>query len=346
MKRKVLLFGGGRIVHKHIEALNQIGNVQIKVVEKCDQKRLKLSEQYKIAVHKTLESALSDFYPDVIVILTESGKHYLDIISLYKYSKVLLVEKPVCLNVNEANLIRSELKEKIKDIYVVHQNRLNRPVQLCKRLVEEGNLGKVTNVIVNLLWCRNDSYYNQAAWRGTKALDGGVLTNQAVHHLDLVRYLFGEVKTVSAISTTALVDIEAEDSISCSLLLQNDVLVSLHATTATRPYDLEASIKVLGSSGFLEIGGTAANELVNYFEDASDLEKFSEDISSVYGNGHLRTYENLFQYLESGDNLELTAFSDAVETVKVLNAIYSAASEKRSISVDAHSGVSEIGYLR
>src|SRR5690606_4460771 len=99
------------------------------------------------------------------------------------------------------------------------------------------------------------------AWRGTWALDGGVLTNQASHHVDLLEWMMGEVESVFAMSRTALVDIEAEDTAVVLLRFKSGALGVIEATTAVRPKDLEGSLSLLGESGSVEIGGFAVNQM-------------------------------------------------------------------------------------
>ena len=65
---------------------------------------------------------------------------------------------------------------------------------------------------VRVRWCRDDAYYQQDAWRGTWAHDGGVLANQASHHVDMLEWMMGDVETVYAVAQTALVDVEVEDT--------------------------------------------------------------------------------------------------------------------------------------
>ena len=116
-------------------------------------------------------------------------------------------------------------------------------------------------VNVRVRWCRPDRYYNLAAWRGTFSQDGGALTNQGIHHVDLIRYLFGEVDSVSATMKTLGSKIEVEDSVVATFNLKNGAIGSLEITTAARPIDYEASISVLCSKGMSQIGGLAVNEL-------------------------------------------------------------------------------------
>ena len=73
-------------------------------------------------------------------------------------------------------------------------------------------------------WCRPQRYYDQDSWRGTWAYDGGVLSNQASHHVDLLEWMMGDVESVFAKSTTALVNIEAEDTAVVALKFKNGAL--------------------------------------------------------------------------------------------------------------------------
>src|SRR5207253_5618993 len=102
---------------------------------------------------------------------------------------------------------------------------------------------------------------DQDKWRGTWAMDGGVLSNQASHHIDLLEWIFGDVDTVFAKTSTALARIETEDTAVATLRFANGALGIIEATTATRPRDLEGSISVLGEGGTVEIAGFAVNEM-------------------------------------------------------------------------------------
>ena len=81
-----------------------------------------------------------------------------------------------------------------------------------------------------------------SVWRGTFSHDGGALTNQGIHHIDLLRYLNGEIKSVRAIMRTLGSKIEVEDTVLATLTFQNGSVGNLEITTAARPDDFEASI--------------------------------------------------------------------------------------------------------
>jgi predicted dehydrogenase len=154
-----------------------------------------------------------------------------------------------------------------------------------------------------------------------------VLTNQASHHVDLLEWMMGEVDSVFALSRTALVNIEAEDTAVVVLRFRNGALGVIEATTAVRPKDLEGSISVLGECGSVEIGGFAVNKMKtwNFVEsrDGDDevLEKYSVNPPSVYGFGHQAYYEHVVDCIKN-DRRHLVDGLEGRKSLELINAIY------------------------
>ena len=148
-------------------------------------------------------------------------------------------------------------------------------------------------------WSRNQDYYDQDKWRGTWNLDGGVLTNQASHHIDMLVWIMGDVASVFAKANTSLVNIETEDTAVVTLKFKNGALGIIEATTATRPNNLEGSISILGEKGSVVISGFAVNKMQTWaFEqkeegDEDVLDKYSVNPPNVYGFGHQAYYQNV-----------------------------------------------------
>ena len=219
-------------------------------------------------------------------------------------------------------------------LFVVQQNRFNMPVVKLREALNAGRFGKLVLGTVRVRWCRPQSYYDQDAWRGTWAMDGGVLTNQASHHVDMLEWMMGDVISVFAMSTTALVNIEVEDTAVVTLRFANGALGVIEATTATRPKDLEGSLSILGEGGTVVIGGFAVNEMKTWQfvepqpGDEDVLTKYSVNPPNVYGFGHQAYYEHvvdcilnnrqqLIDGLEGRKSLELiSAIYESIETGK------------------------------
>ena len=275
---------------------------------------------------------MTDADVDVVVILTESGRHAEHTCALAKYGKHIVVEKPMALSLDDADaMIRVCDLAGIKS-FVVKQNRFNVPVVQLRKALEQGRFGKLVLGTVRVRWSRDQKYYDQDSWRGTWALDGGVLTNQASHHVDLLEWMMGDVESVYAMTTTALVNIESEDTAVVALRFRNGALGVIEATTAVRPKDLEGSVSVLGEGGSVEIGGFAVNQMKIWqftqptAGDEDVIAKYSVNPPNVYGFGHQAYYEHvvdcilnrktqLVDGLQGRKSLELiSAIYESVET--------------------------------
>jgi UDP-N-acetyl-2-amino-2-deoxyglucuronate dehydrogenase len=183
-------------------------------------------------------------------------------------------------------------------------------------------LGRVQIISVRVRWCRPQKYYDLSPWRGTYSMDGGSLTNQGIHHLDLLKQLGGNVKRVISTHKTLGVDIEVEDTGVALVEFENGALGTIEITTAARPIDYEASISIVGDKGLAEIGGVAVNELRIYTPDPNSCKIFSEDFSgNVYGNGHEKIYKDIFESMVS-DKQYPTNFEDVYSTIKLLDNLY------------------------
>lgn len=296
------LVGCGRIAKRHSELLghNQIDNASLVAV--CDideEKAKKIGEQFNVPYYTDMDEMMQKESIDVVSVLTESGYHAKHVINLAKYGKHIVVEKPMALTLDDADAMIRACDENSCKLFVVKQNRFNVPVVKLREAMDEKRFGKLVLGTIRVRWCRDQNYYDQAWWRGRWDMDGGVLTNQASHHVDLLEYMMGDVESVFAKSTTALVNIEAEDTAIVTLKFRNGALGIIEATTAVRPKDLEGSISILGETGTVEIGGFAVNKMVHWNfthkKDGDDevMEKYSVNPPNVYGFGHQAYYEHV-----------------------------------------------------
>ena len=332
---KFALVGCGRIAKRHSEllGLGQIPNATLSAVCDIDEaKTQKLASQFGVPAFTDMHRMMTDADVDVVVILTESGRHAEHTCALAKYGKHIVVEKPMALSLDDADaMIRVCDLAGIK-LFVVKQNRFNVPVVQLRKALEQGRFGKLVLGTVRVRWSRDQKYYDQDSWRGTWALDGGVLTNQASHHVDLLEWMMGDVESVYAMTTTALVNIESEDTAVVALRFRNGALGVIEATTAVRPKDLEGSVSVLGEGGSVEIGGFAVNQMKIWqftqptAGDEDVIAKYSVNPPNVYGFGHQAYYEHvvdcilnrktqLVDGLQGRKSLELiSAIYESVET--------------------------------
>ena len=336
---KFVLVGCGRIAKRHSEllGLGQINNA--KLVAVCDvveKKAKKIGEQFSVPYYADMDKMMSSEEVDIVVVLTPSGLHAEHVVNLAKYGKHIMVEKPMALTVKDADSMIYACDENNIKLFIIKQNRFNVPVVKLREALDDGRFGKLVLGTVRVRWARHQAYYDQDAWRGTWAMDGGVLTNQASHHVDMLEWMMGDVESVFAKMTTALADVETEDTAIVTVKFKSGALGIIEATTATRPKNLEGSISVLGENGTVVVSGVAVNEMQTWvFEDEQDgdadvLEKFSVNPPNVYGFGHQAYYEHVVNCLIS-NSANLVDGLQGRKSIELISAIYESAETSKEV---------------
>jgi UDP-N-acetyl-2-amino-2-deoxyglucuronate dehydrogenase len=335
------LVGCGRISKRHLDllGLGKISNARLGAV--CDVVEARAAAAggaYSVPYYTDMHRMMRSETIDAVAVLTESGRHAEHVIALAPYKKHIMVEKPMALTLSDADrMIRACDQAGIK-LFVVKQNRFNVPVVKLREALEAGRFGRLVLGTVRVRWCRTQAYYDQDSWRGTWAMDGGVLANQASHHVDMLEWMMGDVDSVFAISATALVNIEAEDTAVVTLRFRNGALGVIEATTATRPKDLEGSISILGEHGSVEIAGFAVNRLRTWNftrplpGDDEVLEKYSVNPPDVYGFGHHAYYEHVVKCILH-DQRHLVDGLEGRRSLELITAIYESIETERPVQL-------------
>jgi len=342
-KIKFGLVGCGRISKKHIEVLTNLKNAELVAV--CDVIKSKaelIGKKLNINYYDSYdEMLLNEKSIEVINVLVPSGLHAevgIDIAK--KYKKHLVIEKPMALKLEDADELISVCNENNLKLFVVQQNRYNLPVVKLKEALNNKKFGKIVMGTVRVRWCRRQDYYDQDDWRGTWKYDGGVLTNQASHHIDLLQWLLGPVESVIAKTTTALNDIETEDTAAVILKFKSGALGIVEATTCTRPKDSEGSVSILGEKGTVEIGGFAVNKMKTWLFENEDeetskqiIEKFQQNPPNVYGYGHIEYLKNVVNSILNNTSIPVDGI-EGRKSLELINAIYESVETGKEVFIN------------
>jgi predicted dehydrogenase len=348
---KIALIGCGRIAGHHCKAIAEVDGVMLAAV--CDLEIDKADVYAKEHGVPAFTNYRDMFFEvpdiDIVAVITPSGMHLEHGLEMLgDYAKHVIMEKPTFMRPSDLSLAYEAADAAGLQIFPVFQNRHNKAVRRVKQAIEAGELGEVRIVSVRVRWCRSQRYYDMAPWRGTYSHDGGALTNQSIHHVDLIRYLGGEVKRANATMRTLGADIEVEDTVAATIQFEGDAVGVIEATTAARPDDFEASLSIVGSEGLAQIGGIAVNELQEFTPDPAACAANSEDFQgikgagAVYGHGHGLMYRDIVSFFRDATPYPVSR-EDCLSTLKLLHAFYRSDEAGGWVDVDSDQQSERLG---
>lgn len=328
---KYALIGCGRIAVNHVKAVVNNG---LEFVAACDIElenidilfdKTDYKDRDKVARYADYKEMIKE-HPEIelIAIATSSGPHAEIALYSIDHGINLIIEKPMAMNIADANEIIRRSEEKGVKVSACHQNRFNVAVQQMRKAVEAGRFGKISHGSINVRWNRNKGYYDQAPWRGTWAEDGGCLMNQCIHGIDLLRWMMGnEVDTVYGVTRQQQHPyLEAEDVGMAVVQFKNGAIATIEGTTNVYPKNLEETLYLFGENGTVKIGGTSTNNIdVWDFADESESDQqnkgLQEQTSNVYGNGHTSLYADVIEAIKEDRKpyVDATAGRNALEMI-------------------------------
>ena len=335
------IIGCGRIGERHAKLLGSklINNASLVAV--CDvneEKSKNFGELYDVPYFTDLHKMMENQEINVVSVLTPSGLHAKHVIELSKYACDIVVEKPMALKYLDAKKMIQKCSENKSRLFVVKQNRFNKPILKLREAIDKNFFGKIVLATIRVRWARDQEYYNQNEWRGTWKYDGGVISNQASHHVDMLDWMVGDVESLNAKINKSLVNIEAEDTAICNLKFKSGALGVIEATNCARPKNLEGSISILGENGAVVVSGMSMNKLETwtFSDERLNLEMndlYNENPPDVYGYGHKMYYDHVVDCILNNKNSFLSG-EHGSRSVKLINAIYESAVNLREVYLD------------
>jgi predicted dehydrogenase len=258
---RCVVFGFGHIGRRHVSILMTHKSLELVAIADL-RPSLKDLDVYPDGIpFFTSASDLlqSEVQADAAIIALPNGLHTDIAIQCLQKGWHVLIEKPMGLRAADCQAVLDMSARMNKQVFVVKQNRYSPQVKWLKDLVSSGKLGQISVLQINCYWNRDDRYYKQEGntWRGTADLDGGVLFTQFSHFIDILYWIFGEVRVLHAsmANRTHAETTPFPDSGSVQFLLSDGGLGSLQFTTSVWDRNLESSITVIGEKGSVKLGG-------------------------------------------------------------------------------------------
>jgi len=326
--------GFGHIGRRHATIANEFPNAKVVAVvdSNPDAETHELFPKGAIFFN-TIEAFLeAKLTVDVVNIATPNGYHCPYAVKCLDHGFHVVMEKPMGLSKSECEEVIFKALQVSKQVFVVKQNRYSPPSKWLKQVVSDKTLGDILMVQVNCYWNRDDRYYKQGGWKGTKALDGGSLYTQFSHFIDIMYWVFGDIKNIKSsfhnFTHEALT--EFEDSGLVQFEFVNSGMGCINFSTSVWDKNLESSIQVIGSKGSLKIGGQYMNEIEychieNYIMPSLPPTNPPNDYGPFKGSAanHHYVIENVVNTLNGTDTITANAL-EGMKVVDIIERIYKA----------------------
>lgn len=334
------LIGGGNITETHARATRAISGVEIAAFYGTNAEKIAgLCREYGGEQYLDFEEFLAHRPMDMVMIGSPSGLHGAHGIAAVQRGLHVLTEKPIEISVERADALIEAAERSGVKLGVMFQDRVKPGIRLLREWICDGVIGKPLLVDARVKWYRPPEYYTGSRWRGTLALDGGgALINQAVHTVDLLLWLLGDVVRVQSCMATALHRIEGEDSAVATLEFANGALGTFHATTAAYP-GYPRRIEITGTEGtvILEHDRVLAADLRSVPENigasisADENQSASSAVVSDF-RGHQALLEDFIRAIEQ-DTDPVCNGRQGRRSIALVEAIYRAARTGSAVSL-------------
>jgi UDP-N-acetyl-2-amino-2-deoxyglucuronate dehydrogenase len=337
-KIKFAVVGQGHIGKRHAEMIRR--HPEAELIAVCDilsKEQAGLSDITEKYYHSVNEMLVAHPEIDVVNIATPNGLHAEHSLLALEHQKHIVCEKPMALTKQDCEAIIFKALQMHKQVFCVMQNRYSPPSEWIKKIVEEKTLGDIYMVQLNCYWNRDDRYYKKGNWKGSQQLDGGTLFTQFSHFIDIMYWLFGDIKNIQARFNdfTHAHSTEFEDSGFVNFEFINGGMGSINYSTAVWDTNLESSITVIGSKGSVKIGGQYMNEveychIKDYTMPTLAPTNPGNDYGAYKGSAanHHYIIENVVDVL-MGRNTITTNALEGLKVVEMIERIYSLRSENR-----------------
>ena len=316
-----------------------------RLIAVCDLLHEKLQAAEKrypgVLTYESFDEMLKNPDIEIVSIALPSAMHAEFAVRAMDAGKHVLVEKPLDITPEAAQKIEDARIRTGKRAGVVHQNRNNICMKPMKEAIESGRIGSLILGIFEVIWYRTQDYYDNGGWRGTWEMDGGgSLMNQAVHTVDLMQWLMGDVESVSSVMGIYNHKIATEDMTTSVVRFKSGAAATFVSTTCAYP-GLGTYLKVYGSKGSMEAND--GNLTLWKFADAPEseetdmLERYNRTSGAVANDptlvlGHLWIVEDMIDAVYFDRDPQILP-SEGIKSVKIVNAIYESARTGRTVYI-------------
>ena len=322
----VSIIGLGNALQPHARALVDLKDrARVVWAAASSETRLKdVADRYGFPTTTDVARAVEDAAVDAVIVLTPANAHLPICEAAFAAGKHVFCEKPLEVSVDRGERLIAAGRRANRKLGICLQHRFRPGGQRLREILQSGALGDIQAATMMVPWWRPQSYYDEPG-RGVLARDGGgVLITQAIHSLDLFRWLVGIQRVEAAqVRTTALHRMETEDFASALVRLGNGAPGTIIATVAAYPGGPEW-IHIIGSNGTarIERGGLQVSLLDGNVETIADTSGSGSGASvmAFSHDAHRATISDFLDAIEQGRDPAIPG-EEALATQRVIDDI-------------------------
>ncbi len=328
---KFAVIGQGHIGKRHAEMIRRNPDAQLIAV--CD---LLNADQTGVkpdgfAYYTDAETLLKQ-HPEIEIvhICTPNGLHAQQALMALEHRKHVVIEKPMALATADCERIIQKALVQQRQVFCVMQNRYSPPSVWLKTLCEQNTLGAIYMVQLNCYWNRDSRYYQSTGWKGTQDMDGGTLFTQFSHWIDILYWLFGDIKNIQARFSdfNHQNSTDFEDSGLVSFEFEKGGMGCINYSTSVWDKNLESSLTIMAEHGSIKIGGQYMDQVEvchvkNYTLPQLAPTNPANDYGAYKGsaNNHHNVIENVIETLKGNQNVSTNAM-EGLKVVDIIERIY------------------------
>jgi predicted dehydrogenase len=328
---KFLIAGLGSIGRRHLRSLIALGETDI-VLYRTHQSTLPDDELRDFPAYSDLDEALSQ-KPDAVIVSNPTALHMDVAVPAARAGCSLLLEKPISDTLVRIADLQQALVCGGGKVLVGFQFRYHPGLRKIKNFLEEAVVGQPICICVHWGeylpgWHQWEDYRQGYAARAD--LGGGVVRTLC-HPFDYLRWLFGELGSVSAtVSNSGLLGIEVEDTAEVGLQFSSSVVGSVHLNYLQRParHDLE----IVASQGTIRWDNATGGVEVYRADSSQAWQSYS--VPEGFERNHLfMSQMSHFIELLQGKVTPICTLEDGVMVQRIVETVYQAAQDKKFVPI-------------
>ncbi|MEK9610182.1 MAG: Gfo/Idh/MocA family oxidoreductase [Alphaproteobacteria bacterium] len=341
-KVRVGLIGAGSIGVRHMKAMEEVPEITLVAIADPSPAAVRIGAAQNIPIYPDAGAMLAQGGLDAVIIATPTERHHQDMMMALEARQTVLVEKPITATLAEADEVTRFAEQQGCHVLVGHQRRYYPCAAEAREIIAQGRIGKLMGVTGQWTTRKDDDYYSAAWRRDVKA--GPILTN-LIHEIDLLRFICGDIATVSAEVTHHDQEFDKEDAVAISMKFVNSAVGTFLLSDRTpTPWTWEMAlgesvrfpktgqnaIRFLGTEGALDFPNLTLWSHADSDGDWHD-EITAEQIKTPFVDAYIAQCRHLCAIVRGTETPIIDARNGSKSLAATLAAASSAASGRRVI---------------